>query len=99
MKAALWCRNSSDMVPAPLFPRVSAVEVSFSVLRSSRATTAVTAPTTKGMRQPQALNWALVSATWMTTTTSTASSCPPIRVTYWNDEKKPRWPFRATSLM
>ena len=34
-----------------------------------------------------------------TTTTTTASNWPPIRVTYWNDEKKPRCPRMATSLM
>ena len=57
------------------------------------------APTTKGMRQPKSRNCCSVSSASSTTISSTASSCPPISVTYWNDEKKPRWPFSATSLM
>jgi hypothetical protein len=60
---------------------------------------AVMAPITNGMRQPQAFSSASSSSCCSTTITSTASSWPPISVTYWNDEKKPRWPRIATSLM
>jgi hypothetical protein len=87
------------MLPASLLALASALCVSCSVRRSSSATTAAMAPITKGMRQPQAFSSASVSNCSSTTMTSTASSCPPMSVTYWNDEKKPRWPRSATSLM
>ncbi|MCY1530336.1 hypothetical protein D9M68_655190 [compost metagenome] len=95
----MWCLNSSATLPAPLAARVLVLAVSVSVRRSISATTAARAPSTKGMRQPQALSSASVSSCCSTTTATTASSWPPISVTYWNDEKKPRWPRIATSLM
>ena len=66
--------------------------VSCSERRRQSATTAATAPMTNGMRQPQAFSSASVRNCCSTTSTSTASSWPPISVTYWNEAKKPRCP-------
>ncbi len=99
VKKARLCLNSSAKVPDSLRSRVDFEAVSFSERRSQRAITAVIAPITKGIRQPQARSSPSLSNCCRITTTSTASNCPPIRVTYWNEAKKPRWPLSATSLM
>ncbi len=60
---------------------------------------AASPPITRGMRQAQPRSASVLSVCSSATTTSTASNCPPISVTYWKDTKKPRWREVATSLM
>jgi hypothetical protein len=43
-----------------------------------------------GMRQPHSVRASLARAFCRITSTSRASICPPISVTYWKLEKKPR---------
>ena len=52
-----------------------------------------------GMRQPHAVSCSPVMTACRHTSTSDASSWPPISVTYWNEAKKPRLPLIAISLM
>ncbi|MNT44454.1 hypothetical protein D3C72_1809810 [compost metagenome] len=98
MKARL-CLSKPRKLPASLSLRSLAVVVSVSDLRRFSDTRAARAPKTNGMRQPQARSSSRVSSCCKTTSTSKASSWPPIRVTYWNEAKKPRLPDSDTSLM
>jgi hypothetical protein len=59
--------------------------VSAKLRRRNSATTAATAPTTNGTRQPQALSSSADKNACRLISTSSASSCPPISVTYWNE--------------
>ncbi len=58
--------------------------------RSHRTTSAATPPMANGIRQPHSVRSDLGMKFCRTTSTSKASICPPIRVTYWKLEKKPR---------
>src|SRR5450830_1797675 len=89
MKARL-CLSKPRRLPASLSLRSLAVVVSVSDLRRFSDTRAARAPNTNGMRQPQARNSSRLKSCCKTTSTSSASNWPPIRVTYWNEAKKPR---------
>ncbi|MNF02609.1 hypothetical protein D3C80_2017820 [compost metagenome] len=66
--------------------------------RRYSATTAHSAPITKGTRQPQAYSCSVVSVCCRMISTARAMSWPEIRVTYWKLEKKPRRSLLAISL-
>ncbi len=68
----------------------SAETVSSMERRSHRTTSAATPPIANGIRQPHSVSSALGMAFCRTTRTSRASIWPPISVTYWKLEKKPR---------
>jgi len=73
------------MVPASLDCIDSREAVSASERRRNSATTAASAPITNGTRQPQALISSAERRACNVTSTSSASSWPPINVTYWNE--------------
>ncbi len=58
--------------------------------RSHRTTSAATPPMANGIRQPHSVRSPLGMTFCRMTRTSRASIWPPIRVTYWKLEKKPR---------
>ena len=68
----------------------SAETVSSMERRSHRTTRAATPPMANGIRQPHSVRSPLGMAFCRMTSTSRASIWPPIRVTYWKLEKKPR---------
>ncbi|MOA32149.1 hypothetical protein D3C78_1533440 [compost metagenome] len=65
--------------------------------RRNMATTAHSAPITKGTRQPQLSSCSVVRVCCRTISTARAMSWPEIRVTYWKLEKKPRCSLVAIS--
>ena len=58
--------------------------------RSQKTTSAATPPIANGMRQPHSVRTSLAMVFCRMTSTSSASIWPPMRVTYWKLEKKPR---------
>ena len=68
----------------------SAETVSSMERRSHRTTRAATPPMANGIRQPHSLEGFLGRAFCRITSISSASIWPPISVTYWKLEKKPR---------
>ncbi len=91
--------NSSFMVPGWATPATagtlaastcSADTVSSIERRSHRTTSAATPPIANGIRQPHSVRADLSMVFCRMTRTSKASIWPPIRVTYWKLEKKPR---------
>ena len=86
-------------VPASWLPRLSLLEVSCSVpAQLERDHRGEGADHERNAPAP-GLQLGLAQQLLQHDDTSTASSWPPISVTYWNEEKKPRWPRSATSLM
>ncbi len=67
--------------------------------RSQNTTTAATPPMAKAMRQPNSRIWSSDRNDCRISRVNCASTWPPTRVTYWNDEKKPRRSRVAASDM
>ncbi len=61
------------------------------MLRRIHSTTnAATPPRKNPMRQPQSLSASTSSALSAISRVNCASTWPPTKVTYWNDDRKPR---------
>ena len=83
-------RRTSQTVRVFSSPLALNEGVSSSPRRSQSTLSASTAPMKKGMRQAQASRSAEGSSDCRTMSTASAMSWPAIRVTYWNDDQKPR---------
>ena len=94
--------NSARSEPAELLlpsASCSAESDSSMVRRIHSTTSAPSPPMANGMRQPQSRTWSSLRNPNMIRSVSWASTCPPISVTYWKDEKKPRRSRVAASDM
>jgi hypothetical protein len=55
-----------------------------------KATIASTEPAKKPIRQAQSRSASSPNVAWSTTSSASALSCPPMIVTYWKLDQKPR---------